>query len=244
MSETKRLIRREIRARKELIVGTVLTRRVIRAFSPSATAPVWVVDVDIGGNNVLQNVPIKSGGDGSRFYADQGQTVLLRRNALGRWQVIGPGETKIGQLTVETFDPNTAVSGGTAAQGFTVVTEPLHYLKGPQAMKGGDVVTFAAAGGTITRADGGPGVGSFIDDGFVAPATVRVVGSVLNDGTYSLSSVAATVLTFTAPGFTDEGPIQGVGIGVALTALWGDGVTPLKTVRIFDADGNIVPPSV
>ncbi len=56
-------------------------------------------------------------------------------------------------------------------------------------------ITFAAAGRTITL--GGAGAGSFTTAGFVVGGNVVVAGTVSNDGTYTILSFTATVITLT-----------------------------------------------
>jgi len=56
-------------------------------------------------------------------------------------------------------------------------------------------ITFAAAGRTITL--GGAGAGSFTTAGYVAGGNVVVAGTVSNDGTYTILSFTATVITLT-----------------------------------------------
>lgn len=56
-------------------------------------------------------------------------------------------------------------------------------------------ITFAAAGRTITL--GGAGAGSFTTAGYVIGGNVVVAGTVSNDGTYTILSFTATVITLT-----------------------------------------------
>ena len=56
-------------------------------------------------------------------------------------------------------------------------------------------ITFAQAGRTITL--GGAGAGSFTTAGYVAGGNVVVAGTVSNDGTYTILSFTATVITLT-----------------------------------------------
>ena len=56
-------------------------------------------------------------------------------------------------------------------------------------------ITFAQAGRTITL--GGAGAGSFTTAGFVAGGNVVVAGTVSNNGTYTILSFTATVITLT-----------------------------------------------
>ena len=71
---------------------------------------------------------------------------------------------------------------------------------------GAALLTFAAAGSTITR-----DAGSFIADGFLEGDTIVVDGSVLNDGVYTVTNVTATTLTV-VEALVDEGPIGSTNI--------------------------------
>lgn len=68
------------------------------------------------------------------------------------------------------------------------------------------LLTFAAAGDTITR-----DAGSWIDDGFEVGMLVTVDGSVSNDGTYPVTNVSALVLTVSGA-LVNEGPVGSVDV--------------------------------
>ena len=84
-------MRRELKARTETLVGTVLSIRRLEDLDGQGTAT-WVVDVDVGEEETLRSVGVKAGASGERFYAGLGMTVKLGRNTLGRFEVIGPGD--------------------------------------------------------------------------------------------------------------------------------------------------------
>lgn len=67
---------------------------------------------------------------------------------------------------------------------------------------GGRTLTFATAGDTITAS-----TGDFTSDGYEVGMTLVVAGTSSNDGSYTLTNVAATVLTV-AENLTNEGPIS------------------------------------
>lgn len=46
--------------------------------------------------------------------------------------------------------------------------------------------------------------GSWVDDGFIVGATITVAGTANNDGTYTLATVGATLMTVDGPGFVTE----------------------------------------
>lgn len=130
MSSIKALINREIAARQERIRGTVMTELRIVNFDPSgANSPTYVVDVDISGDRILVQVPVKTAGSRGRFYARPGFPVYLERDAQGRYQVIGVADRKIvagGLILIdEELDTTT-----TANIGFTQITEPYLYYEG------------------------------------------------------------------------------------------------------------------
>ena len=101
MSNQRQLIRQEVRSRRELIVGTVVTNPVQRVFD--LISPVWVATVNISSNRLLFDVPVKANGSGSRAYARRGAVVLLRRNAQGRFEVVGAGDRDAAIQKVRTY---------------------------------------------------------------------------------------------------------------------------------------------
>lgn len=132
MSADKELITREIRSKEQTITGTVIRRREMKNFDQSAGgSPVWVCDVEIGSNRFLKNVPIKAGSDGSRFYADLGQTVQLKRNALGRFQVIAPGDRASAVEVTKFYDPLTGAETAEELEGFSFQVVAFEYYEGP-----------------------------------------------------------------------------------------------------------------
>lgn len=119
-STTQRLISRDIRARQELRRGTVLTDvRVVDFDTSGLTSTVFVVDVDIGANRVIQNVVVKSStGQGAREFAQQGKAVEIQRNAGGRWIVIGPSDRIRGTGQVQLLDESTDTATASTDEGF------------------------------------------------------------------------------------------------------------------------------
>jgi len=232
------LIVRELRARRDFITGTVSSELEFRKFDATAVGgPVVTCRVNIGGNRILENVPVKSV-NGDRAYARLGQVVLLKKNAQGRYEVVGPSDRKTNQENVVSYDLNTQLSTGSQTTGFIFERVPFEFYMGPQSMKDRPNVTFMQVGGgndTIVR-----DAGSFIDDGFLASQSVKVVGSPSNDGALTVAAVSATTLEFAGDVLTTEGPIANVRIGVVGSSLWGDGVTPFGLTRVLDGSGNPV----
>lgn len=138
MTSQRDFIKREIRARNETINGTVVSPPKLRYFSVGSTAPVWVADVAIGAARVLRNVPIKAGSDGSRFFADLGQVVLLRRNMLEKFQIIGPGDRKAATAVKKTYTIGTPTPIATTNVGFSILVRPFSFYQGGLIVPGTD----------------------------------------------------------------------------------------------------------
>ncbi len=230
MSEQKRLIRREILARRETLVGTVVSeQRMVKFDATVAGAQAWVVDVDIGQNRVLRDVLIKAGTRG-RFFAQLGQTVALRRNALGRFDVVGPADRVMGVAEVTLYDLNGAVPTSSSLSGFQTVRRPLEFYLGPTALKGNPSVIFAAAGQQVVRSGG-----SWLVDGFASGGgeSVRVAGTALNNGVRTTVSASASILVL-ASGVVNEGPVSGVGLGVVGSSRWNNGAVGFPSVVVIN----------
>lgn len=76
-------------------------------------------------------------------------------------------------------------------------------------LTGSQVLTFVAAGFTLTRS-----AGSWINDGFAVGKTVSILGSVSNNITsLPITALSATVMTF-ASGLVNEGPIASSAVSV------------------------------
>ena len=120
----QRLIRREVGAQQKERVGTVVGDLRLIDFDGNG-AGVWVVDVEVGGNNVLRDVPVKA--QISRFYAQLGQTVTLRDTAKGRPEIVGPGERISGTLETIAYNLETQVGGAAVDSGFTFERVPFSF---------------------------------------------------------------------------------------------------------------------
>jgi hypothetical protein len=128
---TKRLIAREINARRERIRGVVVSHPLQRNFDPGgALFFTWVADVDIGADKVLRNVPIKINGPKARFYARPGSPVFLEKDAQGRYQIISPADRIPKQAEVRLFSEVTGLFADGGFQGNTFQREPYEFYKG------------------------------------------------------------------------------------------------------------------
>lgn len=243
MSDLQRLIQREFASKEAIRIVTVIGDRRMLEFSPTTTAPVWVTDVELGGGKPLRNIPIKSI-NGSMFYAQRGQTVQIRKNALGRWQIVGPGDRLATTLVTKEYDLGSGSQvGNDINQGFTFQRQPYEFYQGPTSMKGDPgPVTFVANGGgddQIVRTSG-----SWLDDGFEVSDTVVVSRTLDNDSvSYTVTAVAALTLDISGNVLTAE-VADGleIGIGVAGTSLWNNGgpFPGYPEVTLVDQDGNPV----
>lgn len=116
VARLKRLLRREIAAQQQLLVGKVISEMRIVDFDGSG-AGVFVADVEIGANNFLQGLPVKYN-NGGRNYASLGQTVALKRNAQGRYEIIGPGDRLSTPVEEVAYDLTTQAGGAGVSTGF------------------------------------------------------------------------------------------------------------------------------
>jgi hypothetical protein len=126
----KRLIRREVDARAQLAIGTVISRLKLYDDDGLGSAT-WVCDVAVGKLRPLRDVQVKAGADGSRFYASLGHTVQLARNTQGRFDVVGPGDRLATIAKVKKYKLGDSTPVSTSNLGLTVEVLPFEYLKGP-----------------------------------------------------------------------------------------------------------------
>ncbi len=126
----KALINREINARRERIRGVIVSNPIQRNFDPSGARFLgWVVDVDIGRDRLLRNVPVKINGPKARFYAKLGSPVFLEKDAQGRYQVVAPADrVPVGGGLLIIDEETLAETTGTV--GFTITREPFEFYKG------------------------------------------------------------------------------------------------------------------
>ncbi len=139
----RHIIRKEIRARRDL-TGTVLQQRELVSFEVGGGAPVWVARVDIGTNRPLDNVLIKGGSSGVRFFAERGQSVLLRLDAQGRYYIVGPAARLTGATVKKTYALGVATPATSATLGFQFIRDPFEFYENignPGASRWNDGVT-------------------------------------------------------------------------------------------------------
>ena len=242
MTQLQSLIKREAETRVASKIVTVIGDQRMFTMSPGNTAPVWVTDVEVGAGRPLKNVPIKSAG-GDMKYAQRGRIVEMHRATMGRWQIVGPGDTckKVSEKRIYNIGTRAQV-GGVVLTGFTFRQEPLEFYKGPKAMKGNDQITFADLGGldTITRDDG-----SWLDDGFEVGDSVNISRTLDNnydDGSpIAVNDISALVLEFSGNPFTDEVIADGGTIGIGAGSAWwnnGGDYPGFPEVTTIDALGD------
>lgn len=133
MSDLKRLINREIKsaAIRERLRGKVVSDPVQKNFDVAgAQFFTWVVDVDVGGDQLLRDVPVKINGPKARFYARLHSPVFLERDAQGRYQVISPADRVQQQGTLIELDEDTDIFAAPVPKGFTTVTQPFEFYEG------------------------------------------------------------------------------------------------------------------
>ena len=122
MSQLKALINREIDRKQQRIRGVVVTDPQLKEFDLiGMDFPTWVVDVDIGRDQILRDVPIKINGPKARFYARAGSPVWLEKDAQGRYQITAPADRAKVQAKVIELDEDTGVAAPTGVEGFTRV---------------------------------------------------------------------------------------------------------------------------
>lgn len=152
MANVRQLIKREIQSSREYIVGQVLTQPEISLYTPLST--MWVCDVTIGDDlRRLEKVPIKALINGDRGYARAGQTVLLRKNTAGRYDIIGPADRVTGKVVKKTYTIDLPTETSSANLGFATRREPFEYY-GINAAWNDGVTPFPLV--TITDPDGNP----------------------------------------------------------------------------------------
>ena len=89
---------------------------------------IWAQTVEIGSNRMISNVPVKAV-NGRRSYANRGATVLLRRGAQGRYEVIGPGDRVSGAQIKKTYTFGVLAETSTVTIGFTTRAEVFDFYK-------------------------------------------------------------------------------------------------------------------
>lgn len=155
MSGLRQIIRQEVQARTEFLVGTMLSSPEYKAFDNSL-GPRWTATVEIGGDHPLFDVPVKAV-NGSRAYASRGATVLLRRNAQGRYEVVAVGDRQSAFRTRKTYTFGNSTPISTTVVGFSVRLEPFEFYQGtgaPNSLWNDGVTPFPKE--TVIDANGNP----------------------------------------------------------------------------------------
>lgn len=93
-------------------------------------SPTWVVDVDIGADNVLRDVPVKIAGHKARSYARLGSPVWLERDAHGRYQVIAAADRTNEQGVLRVLNEDTGLMAAGGSAGFTFARQPFKFYQG------------------------------------------------------------------------------------------------------------------
>lgn len=133
MSSQKDLVTREIKRTIGIqrIRGRVLSNPTRRNFDVTGIAsPTWCVDVDIGADVVLRDVPVKIGGHHARSFARLGSPVFLERDAQGRYQVVSAADRTNAQGNLRVLNEDTGVMTDGGSAGFTFARMPFTFYKG------------------------------------------------------------------------------------------------------------------
>ena len=133
MSNEKQLIQREIKAQAQQarIRGVIVSTPATQFFdSVGLTGFTFVCDVDVGGDELLRDVPVKINGPKARYYARIGSPVFLDRDAQGRYQVTAPADRAPAAGNLFELDEDAETFQQGAGTGFTVVREPYEFYKG------------------------------------------------------------------------------------------------------------------
>ncbi|MEE9128385.1 MAG: hypothetical protein V3T84_00060 [Phycisphaerales bacterium] len=129
--DLKQLIAREQNAIQQQIRGRVMSDPVQKNFDVIGLAEfTWVVDVDIGSDKLLRDVPVKINGPKARFYARVDQSVFLEKDAQGRYQVIRPADRVRQQGRICFLDEDDGIVSPTVPLGFDLIVRPYEFYKG------------------------------------------------------------------------------------------------------------------
>lgn len=250
MSDQQKLIDRELRAKRELIRGTVLSDPVQADFRPTeADSFTWVVDVDIGRGRILRDVPVKAVGTKGRGYALLGNPVFLQRDARGRFQVIGAADRIHAVASVQELDEDAGTGSSVGSIGLTITRQPFEWYMNKDALltfddgdvnTGTDAITIGSHGlssndgpfrlvrGTEPSFDSGT-----IPDGLAEGTDYYVIFVDANNIKLSESA---------GPGAAVDILDVGSGSHTLTTGQcrWANGIDGFPKISITDADGNEV----
>ncbi len=131
MSDLKQLITREQKSIKQQIRGRVMSSPVQKNFDVIGIQFLqWVVDVDVGGDRLLRDVPVKINGPKARFYARRNSPVFLEKDAQGRYQVISPADRSQEPGSLIEVDEDTGIADAPVPIGFQLVIRPYEFYQG------------------------------------------------------------------------------------------------------------------
>ncbi len=131
MSDLKRLITREIQAVKQRLRGTIVSQPAQKNFDPSGGEFLtWVADVDVGGDQILRDVPIKIAGPKARFYSLEDAPVFLEKDAQGRYQIVAAADRAQQQGSLLLLNEDTDVATPSGDIGFTRVRRAFNFYEG------------------------------------------------------------------------------------------------------------------
>ena len=163
--------------------------------------------------SVLDRLPLASMASGTHrmtaanvTFAEVGATGDTIVRATGSWATDGFATGDMLTITGSASNnaTHTAKATVTNATTITLDTDDL-VAEGPVAnvtIVGTPSLTFADATDTVVRAGGSPG--SWLDDGFRVGDSVVITGTASNNGTFAVTAVTATTLTFEADDLADE----------------------------------------
>lgn len=130
MSDRKALINREIDARREMIRGRIVSQPTFKNFDGiGAQFLTPVVDVDVGAERPLRDVPVKINGPKARFYAKIGSPVFLAKDAQGRYQVVGPADRAKEQGSVRLVSISAGTSTAAGNIGLQFIRQPFEFYQ-------------------------------------------------------------------------------------------------------------------
>lgn len=138
MSDLKQLITREIKAAKEQLRGRIMSDPVQKNFNVVGMESLtWVCDVDVGGDRILRDVPVKINGPKARFYSRRDSPVFLEKDAQGRWQILGPADRIRRQGNICLLDEDDGIVTPSGNIGFELVVRPFEFYEGTGIPGGG-----------------------------------------------------------------------------------------------------------
>lgn len=138
MSDLKQLITREIKSVRQQLRGRIMSDPVQKNFDVvGALSFTWVADVDVGGDQIIRDVPVKINGPKARFYARRDSPVFLEKDAQGRYQIIAPADRVRQQGNLCLLDEDDGTVSPPVDIGFDLVVQPFEFYEGTGIPGGG-----------------------------------------------------------------------------------------------------------